>query len=154
MNKFAIKKIHNNNKQSTQQQQDYNVSVDYLNNADEFNSQTLEEKQTYDKIISKVCNSGTIKLDDSLPKTEYLLYLLFDVHDDFLDTIFSDPTQDYLNRVRSKLNINDTTREIVRKNIRHALYHHLLTYNYRSLKSIATDLFLRKSQKTDQAASQ
>ena len=46
------------------------------------------------------------------------------------------------------------SREIVRKNIRHAVFHHLLTYNYRSLKSIATDLFRRKSQKTDQAACQ
>ena len=154
MNKFAIKKIHNNNKQSTQQQQDYNVSVDYLNNADEFNSQTLEEKRLYDQIVSNVCDSGSIGLDDSLPKIEYLLYLLFDVHDEFLDIFFTDPTQDYLNRVRSKLDINDHTREIVRKNIRNALYHHLLTYNYRKLKSVALDLFRRKSQRTDQAACQ
>ena len=152
MNKFAIKKIHNNNKQSTQQQQDYNVSVDYLNNADEFASQTLEEKRLYDQIASKV--SGTIKLDDSLPQTEYLLYLLFDIHDEFLDIFFTDPTQYYLNRVRSKLDINDTTREIVRKNIRNALYHHLLTYNYRKLKSVALDLFRQKSQRTDQVACQ
>ena len=59
-----------------------------------------------------------------------------------------------LNRVRSKLNINDTTREIVRKNIRHAVFHHLLTYNYKSLKSIALDLSQRKSQRIDQVAYQ
>ena len=152
MNKFAIKKLHNNNKQSPQQQQE--CSVDFLNNRDEFASQSLEEKRLYDQIVSRVSDSGTIKLDDSLPQTEYLLYLLFDVHDEFLDIFFTDPTQDYLNRVRSKLDINDHTREIVRKNIRNALYHHLLTYNYRKLKSVALDLFRRKSQKTDQAACQ
>ena len=151
MNKFAIKKLHNN-KQVQQEQQE--CSTEFLNNTDEFNNQTLEEKRLYDQIVSKVCDSGSIKLDDSLPKIEYLLYLLFDVHDEFLDIVFTDPTQDYLNRVRSKLNINDTTREIVRKNIRYSLYHHLLTYDYRKLKSVALDLFRRKSQKTDQVACQ
>ena len=151
MNKFAIKKLRNN-KQTQQEQQE--CSVDFLNNADEFSNQTLEEKRLYDQIVSNVCDSGSIKLDDSLPKIEYLLYLLFDVHDEFLDIFFTDPTQDYLNRVRSKLDINDHTREIVRKNIRNALYHHLLTYNYKSLKSIALDLFRQKSQRTDQAACQ
>ena len=151
MNKFAIKKLHNN-KQVQQEQQE--CSVDFLNNRDEFANQTLEEKRLYDQIVSKVSGSGTIKLDDSLPQTEYLLYLLFDVHDEFLDIFFTDPTQDYLNRVRSKLDINDHTREIVRKNIRNALYHHLLTYNYRKLKSVALDLFRQKSQRTDQAACQ
>ena len=151
MNKFAIKKLHNN-KQVQQEPQE--CSVDFLNNRDEFNNQTLEEKRLYDRIVSRVSDSGTIGLDDSLPKIEYLLYLLFDVHDEFLDIFFTDPTQDYLNRVRSKLDINDHTREIVRKNIRNALYHHLLTYNYRKLKSVALDLFRRKSQKTDQAACQ
>ena len=152
MNKFAIKKLHNNNKQSPQQQQE--CSVDFLNNRDEFNNQTLEEKRLYDRIVSKVCDSGSIGLDDSLPKIEYLLYLLFDVHDEFLDIFFTDPTQDYLNRVRSKLDINDTTREIVRKNIRYALYHHLLTYDYRLLQSIAIDLSQQKSQKIGQDACQ
>lgn len=152
MNKFAIKKLHNNNKQSPQQQQE--CSVDFLNNRDEFASQSLEEKRLYDQIVSRVSDSGTIKLDDSLPEIEYLLYLLYDVHDEFLDIFFTDPTQDYLNRVRSKLDINDHTREIVRKNIRNALYHHLLTYNYRKLKSVALDLFRQKSQRTDQAACQ
>ena len=151
MNKFAIKKLHNN-KQVQQEPQE--CSVDFLNNRDEFANQTLEEKRLYDQIVSRVSDSGTIKLDDSLPEIEYLLYLLYDVHDEFLDTVFTDPTQDYLNRVRSKLNINDTTCEIVRKNIRYALYHHLLTYDYRSLKSIALDLFRQKSQRTDQAACQ
>ena len=151
MNKFAIKRF-NNNKQAQQEQQE--CSTDFLNNKDEFNNQTPEEKRLYDQIVSKVCDSGSIKLDDSLPKIEYLLYLLFDVHDEFLDIFFTDPTQDYLNRVRSKLDINDHTREIVRKNIRYALYHHLLTYNYRKLKSVALDLFRRKSQRTDQVACQ
>ena len=151
MNKFAIKKLRNN-KQAQQEPQE--CITDFLNNKDEFDNQTLEEKRLYDQIVSKMCDSGTIKLDDSLPKIEYLLYLLFDVHDEFLDIFFTDPTQDYLNRVRSKLDINDHTREIVRKNIRNALYHHLLTYNYRKLKSVALDLFRRKSQKTDQAACQ
>ena len=151
MNKFAIKKLRNN-KQAQQEPQE--CITDFLNNKDEFDNQTLEEKRLYDQIVSKMCDSGTIKLDDSLPQTEYLLYLLFDVHDEFLDIFFTDPTQDYLNRVRSKLDINDHTREIVRKNIRNALYHHLLTYNYRKLKSVALDLFRRKSQKTDQAACQ
>ena len=151
MNKFAIKKLRNN-QQAQQEQQE--CSTDFLNNKDEFNNQTPEEKRLYDQIVSKICDSGSIKLDDSLPKIEYLLYLLFDVHDEFLDIVFTDPTQDYLNRVRSKLDINDTTREIVRKNIRYALYHHLLTYDYRSLKSIALDLFRQKSQRTDQAAYQ
>ena len=151
MNKFAIKKLRNN-KQVQQEPQE--CSTEFLNNTDEFNNQTLEEKRLYDRIVSKVCDSGSIKLDDSLPKIEYLLYLLFDVHDEFLDIFFTDPTQDYLNRVRSKLDINDHTREIVRKNIRNALYHHLLTYNYRKLKSVALDLFRRKSQRTDQVACQ
>ena len=95
MNKFAIKKIHNNNKQSPQHQQE--CSVDFLNNRDEFANQTLEEKRLYDQIVSRVSDSGTIKLDDSLPEIEYLLYLLYDVHDEFLDIFFTDPTQDYLN---------------------------------------------------------
>ena len=151
MNKFAIKKLRNN-KQAQQEPQE--CITDFLNNKDEFDNQTLEEKRLYDRIVSKVCDSGSIGLDDSLPKIEYLLYLLFDVHDEFLDIFFTDPTQDYLNRVRSKLDINDHTREIVRKNIRNALYHHLLTYDYRKLKSVALDLFRRKSQRTDQAACQ
>ena len=151
MNKFAIKKLRNN-KQAQQEPQE--CITDFLNNKDEFDNQTLEEKRLYDQIVSKMCDSGTIKLDDSLPKIEYLLYLLFDVHDEFLDIVFTDPTQDYLNRVRSKLDINDTTREIVRKNIRYALYHYLLTYDYKSLKSTALDLLRRKSQRTDQAACQ
>ena len=151
MNKFAIKKLRNN-KQAQQEPQE--CSIEFLNNSDEFNNQTPEEKRLYDRIVSRVSDSGTIKLDDSLPEIEYLLYLLYDVHDEFLDTVFTDPTQDYLNRVRSKLDINDHTREIVRKNIRNALYHHLLTYDYRKLKSVALDLFRRKSQKTDQAACQ
>ena len=153
MNKFAIKKLHNKQAQQAQQAQQ-ECSVEFLNNADEFSNQTLEEKRIYDQIVSKVCDSGSIKLNDSLPKIEYLLYLLFDVHDEFLDIVFTDPTQDYLNRVRSKLDINDTTKEIVRKNIRYALYHHLLTYDYRTLKSIAIDLSQQKSQRIDQDACQ
>ena len=82
--------------------------------------------------------------------------MLFDLQgkDKFLDVVFADPTQEYLNRVRSKLDINDTTREIVRKNIHYSLYHHLLTYDYRTLKSIAIDLSQQKSQKIAQDACQ
>ena len=153
MNKFAIKKLRNN-KQEQQAQQEQECSTEFLNNADEFSNQTSEEKRIYDQIVSKVCDSGSIKLNDSLPKIEYLLYLLFDLHDEFLDIIFLDPTQEYLDRVRSKLDINDTTKEIVRKNIHYALYHHLLTYDYRTLKSIAIDLSQQKSQKIAQDACQ
>lgn len=153
MNKFAIKKLHNN-KQVQQEPQE--CSVDFLNNRDEFANQTLEENRLYDKIHLTVSDSGSIRLNDKLPKNEQLLYLLFDLKgmDPFLDYIFHDPTQEYLNRVRSKLDINDTTREIVRKHLHYSLYHHLLTYDYRLLQSIAINLSQQKSQRTDQAACQ
>ena len=153
MNKFAIKKLRNN-KQAQQEHQE--CSTDFLDNKDEFNNQTSDENSIYDQIHSTVSDSGSIRLNDKLPKIEYLLYLLFDLQgkDKFLDIVFADPTQEYLNRVRSKLDINDTTREIVRKNLHYSLYHHLLTYDYKSLQSIAIDLSQQKSQRTDQAACQ
>ena len=152
MNKFAIKRF--NNHQQAQQQQD--CCVDLLNNKDEFSNQTSDENSIYDKIHLRVSDSGSIRLNDKLPKIEYLLYLLFDLQgkDKFLDVIFADPTQEFLNRVSSKLDINDTTREIVRKNLHYSLYHHLLTYDYRTLKSIAIDLSQQKSQRIDQDAYQ
>ena len=109
-----------------------------------------------DKIHLTVSDSGSIRLNDELPKIEYLLYLLFDLKgmDPFLDYILHDPTQEYLNRVRGNLDINDTTKEIVRKNLHYSLYHHLLTYDYRTLKSIAIDLSQQKSQRIDQDACQ
>ena len=153
MNKFAIKKLRNN-KQAQQEHQE--CSTDFLNNKDEFSNQTSEENRLYDKIHLTVSDSGSIRLNDKLPKNAQLLYLLYDLRgmDPFLDVIFADPTQEYLNRVRSKLDINDTTKEIVRKNLHYSLYHHLLTYDYRLLQSIAINLSQQKSQRTDQAACQ
>ena len=153
MNKFAIKKLRNN-KQAQQEQQE--CSTDFLNNRDEFSNQTSEENRLYGKIHLTVSDSGSIRLNDKLPKNAQLLYLLYDLRgmDPFLDVIFADPTQEYLNRVRSKLDINDTTKEIVRKNLHYSLYHHLLTYDYRTLKSIAIDLSQQKSQRIDQDAYQ
>ena len=153
MNKFAIKKLRNN-KQAQQEQQE--CSTDFLNNKDEFSNQTSEENRLYDQIHLTVSDLGSIRLNDKLPKNEQLLYLLFDLKgmDPFLDYIFHDPTQEYLNRVRGYLDINDTTREIVRKHIHYSLYHHLLTYDYRLLHSIAINLSQQKSQRTDQAACQ
>mgnify|MGYP003294629112 CR=1 FL=1 len=153
MNKFAIKKLRNN-KQAQQEHQE--CSTDFLNNKDEFSNQTSEENRLYDKIHLTVSDSGSIRLNDELPKIEYLLYLLFDLRgmDPFLDYIFHDPTQEFLNRVRGNLDINDTTKEIVRKNLHYSLYHHLLTYDYRTLKSMAIDLSQQKSQRTYQAACQ
>ena len=153
MNKFAIKKLRNN-KQTQQEQQE--CSTDFLNNRDEFSNQTSEENRLYNKIHLTVSDLGSIRLNDKLPKNAQLLYLLYDLRgmDPFLDVIFADPTQEYLNRVRSKLDINDTTREIVRKHLHYSLYHHLLTYDYRLLQSIAINLSQQKSQRIDQAACQ
>ena len=150
MNKFVIKRLNNNHQQAQQQQQD--CCTDFLDNKSEFNNQTSEENNIYDKIHLTVSDSGSIRLNDKLPKNAQLLYLLYDLRgmDPFLDVIFADPTQEYLNRVRSKLDINDTTKEIVRKNLHYSLYHHLLTYDYRTLKSMAIDLSQRKSQRIDQ----
>ena len=70
---------------------------------------------------------------------DQLLYLLFDLEgsDDFLDYIMHDPTQVYLNKTRAKLEINDDTKEIVRKCIHYSAYHHMQTYDYNTLKNIA-----------------
>ena len=154
MNKFVIKRLNNNHQQAQQQQQD--CCTDFLDNKSEFNNQTSEENNIYDKIHLTVSDSGSIRLNDKLPKNAQLLYLLYDLRgmDPFLDVIFADPTQEYLNRVRSKLDINDTTKEIVRKNLHYSLYHHLLTYDYKTLQSVAIDLSQQKSQRTDQAACQ
>ena len=55
--------------------------------------------------------------------------------DKFLDFIFHDPTQTYLNRVRSLLPpIDDDTRELIRKHLHNYTYDHLLTYDYKTLE--------------------
>ena len=156
MDKFRIKKVVSKSSNEPNEPVDNNNSVDILNNRDEFSNQTSEENRLYDKIHLTVSDSGSIRLNDKLPKNAQLLYLLYDLRgmDPFLDVIFADPTQEYLNRVRSKLDINDTTREIVRKHLHYSLYHHLLTYDYRLLQSIAINLSQQKSQRIDQAACQ
>ena len=56
--------------------------------------------------------------------------------DKFLDFIFHDPTETYLNRVRSLLPMddNDDTRELIRKHLHNYAYDHLLTYDYKTLE--------------------
>ena len=71
MNKFAIKRF-NNHQQEQQEQQE--CCTDFLNNKDEFSNQTSEENRLYDQIVLRVCDSGSIKLNNNLPKIEYLLY--------------------------------------------------------------------------------
>ena len=80
---------------------------------------------------------------------DQLLYLLFDLEgsDDFLDYIMHDPMEVYLNITRAKLEINDTTKEIVRKCIHYSSYHHMLTYDYNTLKNIAIQLANQTEQK-------
>ena len=58
--------------------------------------------------------------------------------DKFLDFIFHDPTETYLNRVRSLLPMddNDDTRELIRKHLHNYVYDHLLTYDYKTLESL------------------
>ena len=100
---------------------------------------TKEQNQLYNHIYSIVANSGSIVLSDYVGKVEQLLYLLYDLEgeDKFLDFIFHDPTQTYLNRVRSLLPpMDDETRELVRKHLHNYSYYHLLTYDYKTLKSI------------------
>ena len=82
---------------------------------------------------------GRYDLSDKVGKVEQLLYLLYNLEgeDKFLDFIFHDPTQTYLNRVRSLLPpMDDETRELVRKHLHNYAYDHLLAYDYKTLKSI------------------
>ena len=113
MDKFRIKKV---SKSSNEPNESVNT-VDILNNRDEFKSLTREEHLLYNHINSIVSHSGNIHLDDNLPIVNQLLYLLFDLKgsDDFLDLIMHDPMELYLNKTRGKLEINDYTKELVRK---------------------------------------
>ena len=146
MDKFRIKKVVS--KSSNEPSESVNP-VDILNNKDEFESLTREDHLLYNHINSLVSNSETNHLNDKLPIVNQLLYLLFDLKgsDDFLDYIMHDPTQEYLNKTRAKLEINDTTKEIVRKCIHYSSYHHMLTYDYNTLKSIAIQLANQTEQK-------
>ena len=134
MNKFAIKKkiSHNNNTTTT------TTNETTVQNLKENVTYTKEQNQLYNHIYSIVGNSGSIILSDIVGKVEQLLYLLYDLEgeDKFLDFIFHDPTQTYLNRVRSLLPpIDDDTRELVRKHLHNYTYDHLLTYDYKKLDS-------------------
>ena len=136
MNKFVIKKkiSHNNNTTTTTTNETATVQ-----NLKENVTYTKEQNKLYNHIHSIVGNSGSIVLSDYVGKVEQLLYLLYDLEgeDKFLDFIFHDPTQTYLNRVRSLLPpIDDDTRELVRKHLHNYTYDHLLTYDYKTLKSI------------------
>ena len=131
MNKFTIKKkiSHNNNTTTNETVQNLKENVTY----------TKEQNQLYNHIHSIVANSGSIVLSDEVGKVEQLLYLLYNLEgeDKFLDFIFHDPTQTYLNRVRSLLPpMDDETRELIRKHLHNYAYDHLLTYDYKLLKSI------------------
>ena len=129
MNKFVIKKkiSHNNTTTTTNETaQNLKENVTY----------TKEQNQLYNHIHSIVGNSGSIILSDVVGKVEQLLYLLYNLEgeDKFLDFIFHDTTQTYLNRVRSLLPpIDDDTRELVRKHLHNYTYDHLLTYDYKTL---------------------
>ena len=146
MDKFRIKKVVS--KSSNKPSESVNP-VDILNNRDEFKSLTREEHLLYNHINSLVSHSGNIHLNDKSPIVNQLLYLLFDLEgsDDFLDYIMHDPTQVYLNKTRAKLEINDTTKEIVRKCIHYSSYDHLLTYDYNTLKNTAIQLANQTEQK-------
>ena len=145
MDKFRIKKV----SKSSSEPIDNNNPNDILNNKDEFETLTHDDHLLYNHIHSLVSNSGNIHLNDKLPIVDQLLYLLFDLEgsDDFLDYIMHDPTEEYLNKTRGKLEINDYTKEIVRKCLHYSAYHHMLTYDYNTLKNIAIQLANQTEQK-------
>ena len=146
MDKFRIKKVVS---KSSNEQNESVISVDILNNKDEFETLTHDDHLLYNHIHSLVSNSENIHLNDELPIVDQLLYLLFDLEgsDDFLDYIMHDPTQVYLNKTRAKLEINDDTKEIVRKCLHYSAYHHMLTYDYNALKNIAIQHDNQQQQK-------
>ena len=129
MNKFVIKKkiSHNNTNTTTNE-----TTTATVQNLKENVTYTKEQNQLYNHIYSIVANSGSIVVG----KVEQLLYLLYNLEgeDKFLDSIFHDPTQTYLNRVRSLLPMDDETRELVRKHLHNYAYDHLLTYDYKTLQ--------------------
>ena len=135
MNKFVIKKkISHNNNTTTKE-----TTSSTVQNLKENITYTKEQNQLYNHIHSIVGNSGSIVLSDVVGKVEQLLYLLYNLEgeDKFLDFIFHDPTQTYLNRVRSLLPpMDDETRELVRKHLHNYVYDHLLTYDYKTLESL------------------
>ena len=136
MNKFAIKKkiSHNNNTTTTT-----NETAATVQNLKENVTYTKEQNKLYNRIYSIVANSGSIIFSDKVGKVEQLLYLLYNLEgeDKFLDFIFHDPTQTYLNRVRSLLPpMDEDTRELVRKHLHNYAYDHLLTYDYKTLQSL------------------
>lgn len=137
MNKFAIKPV----SQPAIQQPCSNNSnnVEKLCNNDEIKSMTAEQYQIYNNIYSTVSNIGSIRLSEKTGKIEQLLYLIYDLkgEDRFLDIMFNDPTETFLNQARSKLDITPETKEIVRKFLHNYLYSHLLSYNYKQLESIS-----------------
>ena len=148
MDKFRIKKVVSKSSNKPSEPVDNNP-VDILNNKDEFETLTREEHLLYNHIRSIVSDSETNHLNDKLPIVDQLLYLLFDLRgcDGFLDYIMDNPMDVYLNKTRAKLEINDTTKEIVRKCIHYSLYHHMLTYDYKTLKNIAIQLANQTEQK-------
>ena len=146
MDKFRIKKVVS--KSSNEPNESVNP-VDILNNKDEFETLTREEHLLYNHIHSLVSNSGNIHLNDNLPIVDQLLYLLYDLRgcDGFLDYIMDNPMDVYLNKTRAKLEINDDTKEIVRKCLHYSAYHHMLTYDYNKLKNTAIQLANQTEQK-------
>ena len=147
MDKFRIKKVSKSSNELNEPVD--NNPVDILNNNDEFKSLTREEHLLYNHIRSIVSDSETNHLNDKLPIVDQLLYLLFDLEgeDGFLDYIMHDPMDVYLNKTRAKLEINDDTKEIVRKCLHYSAYHHMLTYDYNTLKNIAIQLANQTEQK-------
>ena len=129
MNKFVIKKkiSHNNTNTTTNE-----TTSSTVQNLKENVTYTKEQNKLYNHIHSIVANSGSIVVG----KVEQLLYLLYNLEgeDKFLDSIFHDPTQTYLNRVRSLLPMDDDTRELIRKHLHNYAYDHLLTYDYKTLQ--------------------
>ena len=148
MDKFRIKKVVSKSSNEPNEPVDNNP-VDILNNNDEFKSLTREDHLLYNHIHSLVSNSETNHLNDKLPITDQLLYLLFDLRgcDGFLDYIMDNPMDVYLNKTRAKLEINDDTKEIVRKCLHYSAYHHMLTYDYNKLKNTAIQLANQQQQK-------
>ena len=145
MDKFRIKKVSKSSNEPNEPVD--NNPTDILNNKDEFKSLTHDDHLLYNHIHSLVSNSENIHLNNKLPIVDQLLYLLFDLEgsDDFLDYIMHDPTEEYLKKTRAKLEINNDTKEIVRKCLHYSAYHHMLTYDYNALKNIA----IQQQQKSD-----
>lgn len=155
MDKFRIKKVVSKSSNEPNEHVDNNPT-DILNNNDEFKSLTREEHLLYNHIRSIVSDSETNHLNDKLPIVDQLLYLLFDLRgcDGFLDYIMDNPMDVYLNKTRAKLEINDDTKEIVRKCLHYSAYHHMLTYDYNKLKNTAIQFVNDKRSDKNRTANQ